>query len=141
MAPIDISPGWMVPAGSGSAPGLIFTYGGSSGSDQTTLRLAVNQRLILTMGQKYPAGKVLAPYAEVPPSQVRTGAARDRRRTAHRPLPKTDRNLATVFPAAHQAPQETGWRFMAKLPGGRPAVSVSGSGLMAPWVAAGIGGV
>jgi hypothetical protein len=97
----------MVPAGSGSAPGWIFTYGGSSGSDQTTLRLAVNHRLIL-MSQKYPAGKVLAPYAEMPPSQVRTGAACGRRRTAHRPLPTRGRHLATVFPA-RLAPHETGW--------------------------------
>ena len=67
MAPIDISPGWIVPGGPDSALGLIFTYGGSSGSDQTTLRLEVNHRLILTMCQHYPANKGLA--AELAPAR------------------------------------------------------------------------
>jgi len=64
-APIDMSPGWMVSAGPGSAPGLIFTYGGSSGSDQTTLRLALIHRLILSMCQQYPRGRVLGAHRNV----------------------------------------------------------------------------
>jgi hypothetical protein len=33
---------------------LIFTYGGSSGSDQTTFFLLVSQRLILVIFPRYP---------------------------------------------------------------------------------------
>jgi len=52
---MDRSPGWMPSSGEGStALGLIFTYGGSLGSDHTTLRLVSIQRLILSMHTSYP---------------------------------------------------------------------------------------
>src|SRR5271165_6295407 len=48
--PIDRSPGWSPSSRPGGLSGLILTYGGSCGSDQTTfLRLPMTQRLILTM--------------------------------------------------------------------------------------------
>ena len=52
MAPMDMSPGWSPLPEPGGLSGLIFTYGGSFGSDHTTvfLRWPVTHRLILIMG-------------------------------------------------------------------------------------------
>jgi hypothetical protein len=52
---IEKSPGCMPSAAPGGLSGLIFTYFGSAGSDQTSRCFSVNHRLIFTMTHRYPS--------------------------------------------------------------------------------------
>lgn len=51
---MEMSPGWRPSAALGELSGLIFTYGGSWGSDQTTFFLLVSHCLIFVIFPRYP---------------------------------------------------------------------------------------
>jgi hypothetical protein len=78
-----MSPGWGSLVGAGTLVGLIFTQGGSPGSDQTTLRLAVIHRLIFTLLVIYPYAPRLPvfpfPTRELSWPGLRSGYRRDLR--------------------------------------------------------------